>query len=245
MELQPPLTDILADAVTGCDLNARCTERFAKLRYKVGNAPVSWWPCPHFDVPDVFGGGEFTGRLRESFPPDLPPLHESGRVTQGSYDRRKGAVLDVDLARSFGPEWEELFMVLFRSDCAGFFCAKFKAAIEARLGPHFQAIKPEILAIEDAPGYAIGPHTDHPRRLMSAFIYLDGTEGTQLFWPKDEEFRCRGGPHHSFDRFNPVYEAPSLPGSMFCFVKTAASFHGRAETGYPRRLVLYNLLIDD
>ena len=83
----------------------------------------------------------------------------------------------------------------------------------------------------DLTNYSIGPHTDHPSRLLSFIYYMpedDDKEqyGTSFYVPKDPNFTCPGGPHHHRSLFDSVYTAPYRKNSMIVFLKTANSFHG-------------------
>jgi FkbM family methyltransferase len=99
----------------------------------------------------------------------------------------------------------------------------------------------ETLLIRDLPGYKIGPHTDSPVKVISALFYLNGQEGTSLYTPKNKEFRCKGGPHYSFDEFEKVGTMQFTPNSMFAFLKTDNSFHGVEPTSHQRDVMLFDV----
>lgn len=89
----------------------------------------------------------------------------------------------------------------------------------------------ETLLIRDLPGYRIGPHTDSPKKCISALFYLPKDEalvehGTSLYRPKEQGFTCPGNAHHSFADFDLVKTAPFAPNTMFAFAKSDKSFHG-------------------
>lgn len=104
----------------------------------------------------------------------------------------------------------------------------------------------ETLLIRDVKGYKIGPHTDATHRVLSAIFFLpwgDGNPGlgTSIYTPKDKSFKCEGGPHYSFDKFDKVKTIPYEPNTMFVFLKTDNSFHGVEETTETRNVLLYDL----
>jgi FkbM family methyltransferase len=104
----------------------------------------------------------------------------------------------------------------------------------------------ETLLIRDLPGYSIGPHTDHPQRVLSAILYLAPDDknpelGTTIYTPKDPKFRCKGGPHYKFSQFKPAGLMLYKRNCMFVFLKTDNSFHGVETTLKPRDVLLYDL----
>jgi FkbM family methyltransferase len=99
----------------------------------------------------------------------------------------------------------------------------------------------ETLLIRDKPGYSIGPHTDHPDKVISALFYLEGCEGTSLYAPRKVGFTCAGGPHYSFSKFKRVLTIPFQPNSLFVFLKSDHSFHGVETTKHQRTVLLYDV----
>lgn len=117
----------------------------------------------------------------------------------------------------------------------------FRRALCKKFGIEDGNLTDETLLIRDKPGYKIGPHTDMPLKVMSALFYLRGCDGTSLYVPKEEGFTCKGGPHHSFTKFNKVKTAPFKPNSLFVFLKTSNSFHGVEPTKAHRDVLLYDI----
>jgi hypothetical protein len=107
----------------------------------------------------------------------------------------------------------------------------------------------EALLVYDHTNYALGPHTDSPRKALSVLFYLpeDDTRpglGTSIYVPKDPGFRCEGGPHYPFDGFDRMMTMPYVPNTLFAFLKTPVSFHGVepvTEPAFHRSLLLYDL----
>jgi len=104
----------------------------------------------------------------------------------------------------------------------------------------------DVLLVRDLPGYAIPPHTDSTRKVITVLIYLpqDDTiqqEGTSIFTPKENGFTCKTGRHYSFDDFDKVKTMPFKPNSMFAFARTGNSFHGVEPSQHERNVLLYNI----
>lgn len=99
----------------------------------------------------------------------------------------------------------------------------------------------ETLLVRDMPGYAIGPHTDSPKKVITALFYLRGQEGTSIYTPKEAGFTCKGGPHYEFEQFEKVATMPFKPNSMFAFVKSDKSFHGVETTQHQRDVLLFDI----
>ncbi len=110
---------------------------------------------------------------------------------------------------------------------------KFQPQLEKRFGEPFRSKKLGACAsiIRDCAGYSIGPHTDHPNKIISLLFYLPISYdqkhlGTSIYLPKDRAFKCNGLRHHGFKDFDKVSTVPFIPNSIFCFLKSDVSFHG-------------------
>lgn len=99
----------------------------------------------------------------------------------------------------------------------------------------------ETLLVRDMPGYKIGPHTDSPKKVITALFYLRGQEGTSIYTPKEKGFTCKGGPHYEFEQFDKVATMPFKPNSMFAFLKSDKSFHGVETTQHQRDVLLFDI----
>lgn len=110
-----------------------------------------------------------------------------------------------------------------------------------RFGIEEDGLTNETLLVRDMPGYEIGPHTDSPKKVITALFYLRGEEGTSLYTPKDKGFTCKGGPHYEFKDFDKVATMPFKPNSMFAFLKSDKSFHGVEKTQYQREVLLCDI----
>lgn len=226
------------------------------LAYKFANAPVFEFPYPHFFIQDVFPK-DFYESLQSSLPdPSLMIPIEEARPVKGYKERfvleigdQKGQDLLPPDKRDF---WRDFSGWLRSGRFAGLALRKFQPLIQQRFknapAPNFYD---EALLVEDITKYALGPHTDSPKKVITMLFYLpkDHSQshlGTSIYLPKDPTFKCPGGPHHKFDNFLRVQTMPFLPNSLFVFFKTDNSFHGVEPVTDPdtrRWLLLYDIYV--
>lgn len=123
---------------------------------------------------------------------------------------------------------------------------QLKQALLEKFGLKDEGYTDEWLLIKDHAGYQIGPHTDHPNRVLSAIFYLaqegDSEDmGTSLYTSKSG-FTCKGGPHYPKGKdFKRVKTVPYRPNSAFVFLKGNKSFHGVERTSDTRHVLLYDI----
>lgn len=222
------------------------------VSYKLGNVSINYFPFPHFFCENVFSD-EFYKRIQENLPEEmyLFPISEKRPVPKGYYDERYVLSLednDINLLPN------ATFWVAFKKQILGgglknFLLSRFAEMLK-NIHPDFNSYKTrsEILIVKDKENYALGPHTDSPKKLITILFYLptnDSSEsiGTSLYIPKDFKFTCPGGAHHERDYFNLVYTAPFKRNSAFGFIKTNNSFHGveKLNSTYDRWLLLYDI----
>jgi hypothetical protein len=218
----------------------------------VASAGLVAEPFPYFQVEDVFPQA-FYERLLGALPPleAYAPLAETGTLTvAGSYAQRY--VLDLRELAARSAFWAEALPWLAGERLATAILDKFAAAWRERFGLDTKVgYRVDLRLVRDFTSYSIGPHTDAPQKLVSLLFYLppDGhlrALGTSVYRPKDPTFRCEGGPHYGFERFERVDTAPFLPNSLLGFPKLSRSFHGVEpilEEAVERDLLLYNLYV--
>ncbi len=226
-----------------------------EIIYRIANAPVRAFPFPHLYVPDILPP-DYYAELQENLPAAavLAPLAQA-RGSQG-YPERSVMALGGDLPpglteaqRAF---WTGFGRVLLGGRLAHAVLQKFGAEIERQLKgvPDFE-IFDEAMLVCDRTRYALGPHTDSPKKLASLLFYLPADRGqleygTSVYVPRDPQFTCPGNAHHDFADFERAATMPFAPNSLFAFPKSATSFHGvepiRAA-GVARYLGLYDLRV--
>lgn len=228
-----------------------------QLAYKVGNAPFSMFPFPHFYIPDVFPA-DFYRRLQQNLPDPsaMRPIEEVRRL-KGYKERFVLGLDEKSLAtlpegkRAF---WRETAGWLVGSNFRSLVLRKFQPYIDLRFKENTEVeFFDEALLVQDVTNYSLGPHTDALRKVITMLFYLPADDsqshlGTSIYLPNDPDFRCQGGPHHDRGSFSLLHTNPFLPNSFFAFFKTDNSFHGVEPVGDPdcrRWLLLYDIYIRD
>jgi len=200
--------------------------------YKLRNAAISEYPYPHFYVRDVFPL-EFYGHLLDALPAD-----DAYAPLKGGYKSRIASTEYPALLNGFDTTH-------FASHVLAVFQKPFSERYPFHDRPKFRA---ELRLIRDSEGYAIGPHTDAPHKVVSLLFYLppdlaDEDCGTGIYVPTDGVQTCPGGPHHKFDGFAEIWRAPFVPNSCFGFFKTNNSWHAvqRISRKIRRDVMLFNI----
>jgi FkbM family methyltransferase len=194
------------------------------------STPVSTKPFPWLYAENVFPEAQYQEMLRRL--PTMWTEISKSRPVKG-YPQRFTAVPD-------DPYWQMLFAKMRDGTLKRMLCQTFGV-------PDADTLTDECLLVRDYPGYSIGPHTDSPKKVITALIYLpeDGSmteAGTSIYAPRDPEFRCKGGPHYEFgDDFKRVRTMPYQPNSAFVFLKTDNSFHGVEPCAGTRTVCLYDI----
>jgi hypothetical protein len=235
--------------------------------YQIANAEVRRHPFPHFFVAPVFPQDYYRELLSRLPPTDwMKPIDETGTVqfvggkgaeAERAYPSRFIADLaDIeereqakDPASQF---WANLSQWLMADRFRGQIMEKFRNDMAERFGAG-AAVSTDIDArlVRDFTSYAIGPHTDSPRKLVSLLFYLPRDEsmshlGTSIYAAHDPSFRCEGTRHYTYKGFKRVADMPYVPNALFAFFKTDHSFHGVdpiTDSDVERNLLLYNIYV--
>lgn len=214
----------------------------AHVTYALRNAVVRPWPFPHIVVRDILPPRLYDDivfhypRLR------MTPLRDIGRVSKNYAPER---LIAPELGVLSDP-WAFLLRALDKSALLKTFLAVFREALAPRLRVG-KGLGHEFLVLHDKPGYSLGPHTDSPRKVVSALIYCpaDGEGrsdlGTSLYVPEKSGRTCPGGFHHPFEGFTRVHTVPYLPNTLFAFPKSEHSFHGVEPTEHSRNVIVYDI----
>ena len=222
------------------------------VRYRIANASVNPYPFAHFYVENVFPP-EFYARLLDELPDTggYAPINETGTVSGGAYDERY--VCDLEKLAADHPQspvWPSIASWMMRPAFSEFIVRKFQGAIAERFGKgHKLVLSTECRLVRDFTNYAIAPHTDSGRKLVSLLFYLppDASTrhlGTSIYLPKDPGFVSDGSEHLRPDAFLHVARMDYVPNALFAFVRTDFSFHGVepiADRAVERDLMLYNV----
>lgn len=131
---------------------------------------------------------------------------------------------------------------------------RFRDVIAPRVPP---ALKPKGLwvgasveMIRDESGFALRPHTDGRRKLLTGLLYAPETEeteddlGTELYVPIIESATSDGTGYFDPSQFRVCAKAPYAANTMLVFPRTDRSFHGVAavKPGSVRRLIQISLM---
>lgn len=226
---------------------------------QVERAHVVESPFPYVVVDNVFPP-DYYQELLEKFPSTdmMEPISETGRVHKDLYHERHVVLFtDEAFARMTLRQqhfWREFASWMYTDQFIGFFLYKFHRHVEPRLARILEAdgklaLKGDALLVSDRTRYAIGPHTDQARRLVSFLFYLPRDAsmkelGTSIYVPNDPAFTCWGGEHHDGKDFRLVDTVEFLPNRLLAFPKTERSFHGVEQItreNVDRRLLINNI----
>jgi hypothetical protein len=228
------------------------------LHYRIANAQILSYPFPHFYVSEVFPADWYWDAIA-----GLPAqryykcIDETGTVPKGAYPERFVCDLadarraEVERHNEPGP-WHEIGRVFEGLEFARRILARFGDAVVERFGRDCELdIELECRLVRDFSNYAISPHTDIPRKLVSLLFYMPSDDsmkelGTSIFVPNDPNFRCDGRAHHPFKNFKKVMTAPYVPNSLLGFFKNDRAFHGVEridQARIQRDSVLYNIYV--
>ena len=213
--------------------------------HRIARAPVRLHPFPHFCVKNVFPE-DFYQEILGHLPPleVYRPIAEGGRVfdhtgtaTPELYKERFVILMKANALDRFDPAhrafWGDL-LSWFKSE-------RFLSTALGIFGPHVQRrfensaepplLRADVQLVRDFTNYSLGPHTDDPKKVVVVLFYLAASAdyphlGTSIYVPKDPEFRCVGGPHYPYDKFERVATMAYAPNSVVGFLKTSNSFHG-------------------
>ena len=222
--------------------------------YQIANAPLREHPYPHILVHDVFEPDLYRRMMANLLPPALMrPIKDDRPVGKTYSDDRYVYTLSQDRIGALPPPYAEFWDAFTR----WLLDTPFAVTLFNKFGPHihrrFADRKPgfynEALLVDDRVRYVLGPHTDTPSKVITLLFYLPADNahehlGTSIYAPRDPSFRCPGGPHYSFDRFDRVVTMPYRPNTLFAFFKSDNSFHGVEpvrDRDYRRHLLLYDI----
>lgn len=226
------------------------------VKRRLEQAHVHSSPYPYFYIENIFPE-EFYQELLANLPETeyFQSLSQTGKVDPKTYAERFVLPFQEEQLGQL-PFYHFLFWSKFAEAIKGdewcsMLLEKFGEQIKERFGPHYERVTFSSTAelVRDRTNYSIGPHTDHPIRVLTLLFYFPSSKdqahlGTSVYEPIDPSFECEGFTHHSFSGFKKVHTATFLPNSVFGFLKTNRSFHGREpilDKNVERNLINYYL----
>jgi hypothetical protein len=228
-----------------------------EVLYKIANAQINPYPFPHIYVRDVFPA-DYYQQLRDNIPPreSFKSLVALKRVSATYPESRQVLPLTPEdlqgLDEPYRDFWREIASWMLGGNFGAIVLPMFSPYLQKRFGdPSKMQFYDEALVVQDYTTYSLGPHTDSPQKVLSMLFYLPPDDsmahlGTSIYIPKERDFQCPGGPHHSFEKFNRMVTMPYLPNTLFAFLKTPNAFHGVepiAEPSVRRDLLLYDIKV--
>lgn len=194
---------------------------------RLNDVDVKQTPFPHVYVTRAFPQDYYTQILAN--------LPEDGVYMDRTYQNRMMvSVRDLNI-----PFWRDLSDWMMGWDLIGMLLEMFEIPM--------RQIAADVRLVRDKTGYAIAPHTDVKRKLMSLLFYLPEDEqhadaGTSIMVPKEDGFASDGSQRFAFDAFRIIETAPFVPNTMLGFPRSDVSFHGVQATTMPvRNVLLLNL----
>jgi hypothetical protein len=220
------------------------------VSYRIANALVRSYPFPHLYVENVFPPDFYAELLAR-----LPDLSVYQNIEQGGTVKKTGAyaarhVCRLPEATRGDPFWDELSGWVLGDAFMHLTLEKFRPEVEARFEAGQQvSVARDARLVRDFTTYAISPHTDHPKKLLSFLFYLPRDTrqshlGTSVYLPRQRGFEFHGGQHLPFEHFRRVATMPYVPNSLFAFARSDVSFHGVepiTDAEVERNLLLYNV----
>lgn len=224
------------------------------LIYQIANAPVRAYPYPHMYIPDIFPK-DYYDELQRNIPDPQVMLPISQVRSIKGYDERFVLDLESKQVETLPEENKQFWKGFADWILAGRFretvLSKFRPLVDQRFKGREGTIEfyDEAILVEDITKYALGPHSDATKKVITMLFYLPKDEsqshlGTSIYLPNDPQFRCEGGPHYRFEDFTRLVTMPFKPNALFVFFKNAKSFHGVEPVTDPntrRWLLLYDI----
>jgi len=199
-------------------------------------------PFPHLFLTEVFPAALYA-RMRALLPDDaLYGATDPRRSRNPRAVHRSKFSIDPDSVTRLDPErralWTGIGRLLTGQAFLDTVAAAFRHGVAARYGDGPLDLVAGLELNLDHAGYAIGPHTDASQKFATLLFYLPEDDaradlGTAIFLPRRRGFRSESPQQFPFGHFEKLRGFPFLPNSVFGFLKTDASFHGREEVTGP------------
>lgn len=218
------------------------------LLYQLGKTQIREWPYKHFYLDGCFPW-EFYLEIQANMP-DSDEMHQIGEVRgSGELKRYKqrfcAPVSDGNYLLTLGAERRKFWREFTDQLCDG----RFARLCIGQFGlDHSAKYRNDCYLVRDGTGYALGPHTDTPKKAVAVIFYLpemdgvfDRNLGTSVYVPKERGFTDPTGKHLERERFDLVTTMPYEANTAFGFARSDSSFHGVEQVDGTRWCLLYDI----
>lgn len=226
------------------------------LKKAVDQADTRADPMPHSRITEFFDPADFRNTLSHWPGEDA---FETLSLNQLDYPERRLFQVSKEKLASLPQETQAVWLDLLDGLADPKFLSSLMGKFPDIVAPRLKAatktseLTLDIRLIEDASGYALGPHTDVPYKLFTLLVYMPEDEkldhlGTSFYRPISPGFVSDGVTHHERDDFELIDTISYRPNTALLFPRTDVSFHGVEavdEPGYIRRLIVMNVYLQD
>ncbi|MEQ8395055.1 hypothetical protein [Thalassobaculum sp.] len=221
--------------------------------YSIINAMPRFWPFRHLVLENFLHQDLFDALMASRFETALTRRNDPAKIGYTSEIQRFSIPLnDADAAKATAiPSLVKLWSTLADDRLTKLLIQKFSEDIAKRHNTADMPTEPAIEVIEDQTGYALSPHTDTHRKLVTTLIYLaeanaDETLGTTIYAledPKRLGSEVRNGARLPREAFSAVTRIPYRPNTALVFAPGMNSFHGvePVAPGRTRRLIQFQV----
>ncbi len=226
------------------------TEIIGHMIYRISNAPVLTWPYPHLIVDEIFPAPfyEKLVSILETVRIETPDAEIPDTVYPKRHAFPIGPQEGETPPEAIDSPTDAVFALLTDPTLLQCLIGRFSKQITHRFGGEIPRARPNISYVHDESDYALGPHTDTARKLLSTLIYLAPDDrfpeaGTSIYVPGSGAPVGLSNNHYDRKTFVRVATVPYRPNQFFCFVPVENSFHGVETIGKDvlRRVILHNL----
>lgn len=218
------------------------------VKYRIANSPVLGYPYQHQVVTDVFPADYYAAILEHMPAPDQYRALIKDYPKRGTVELTDAGAVEA-LPAGGQREFWKWFVGAFSAPAFMHFALEQYAP--SLVGRFRDSIRPLMFLFRDAGGYAIGPHTDSFKKVVTMLFYLPADRsqlefGTSVCVPRDPANPPRHEGHGTWSDYRSVKTAAFEPNSLFSFAVTDRSYHAVRPTppGTVRNSLQYFLVVD-
>ncbi len=221
--------------------------------YAVINTIPRVWPFRHLVLDRFLHPALFDALMAEDFAGNLPQRNDPARITHPAEGERFSLTINpsTDLTTVPTDSLRTVWATLTDSKLVDLLTQKFADDIAKRHGPERPPLTFGLEAIEDRTGYALLPHVDAYRKMVTVLIYLaepgaDEMLGTSIYTlNRTDGLKDRFGDTDRLPRenFGVAATAPYRPNTALIFPPGMHTFHGvePVAPGISRRLIQFQI----